>query len=61
MSINFLDNGNGNRLLEAIANTARHDGVDIPIILEEEPGSGGKNQVAAVKDYIKTFPELEIS
>ena len=47
------------QLLEAIANTARHDGVDIPIILEEEPGSGGKNQVAAVKEYIKTFPELK--
>lgn len=45
-------------LLEAIANTARHDGVHIPIILEEEPGSGGKNQVAAVKEYFKQFPEL---
>jgi len=46
------------QLLEAIANTARHDGPEIPVILEEEPGSGGKNQVAAVKEYFKTFPEL---
>jgi phage terminase large subunit-like protein len=46
------------KLLVAIANTARHDGPFIPIVLEEEPGSGGKNQVAAVKTYFKTFPEL---
>jgi phage terminase large subunit-like protein len=46
------------QILEAIANTARHDGVDIPVVLEEEPGSGGKNQIAAVKTYFKTFPEL---
>lgn len=45
-------------LLEAIANTARHDGQHIPIVLEEEPGSGGKNQVAAVQVYFKQFPEL---
>lgn len=46
------------QLLEAIANTARYDGIDIPIVLEEEPGSGGKNQVAAVKEYFKRYPEL---
>lgn len=46
------------QLLEAISNTARHDGVDIPVVLEEEPGSGGKNQVAAVKEHFKRFPEL---
>jgi len=38
--------------------TARHDGPDVPIVLEEEPGSGGKNQVAAVKAHMKRFPEL---
>ena len=42
----------------AIANTARHDGPYVPIVLEEEPGSGGKNQVAVVASYFKTFPEL---
>lgn len=46
------------QLLEAIANTARHDGPFVPIVLEEEPGSGGKNQVAAVAAYFKGFPEL---
>ena len=46
------------KLLEAISNTARHDGAEIPVILEEEPGSGGKNQVAAVKVHFKQFPEL---
>jgi predicted phage terminase large subunit-like protein len=46
------------QLLEAIANTARHDGPEIEIVLEEEPGSGGKNQVAAVAEYFKRFPEL---
>ena len=46
------------QLLEAIANTARHDGAHIPVVLEEEPGSGGKNQVAAVKAHFKQFPEL---
>ena len=45
-------------LLEAIANTARHDGQMVTIVLEEEPGSGGKNQVAAVKSYFKRFPDL---
>ena len=45
-------------LLEAIANTARHDGPYVAVVLEEEPGSGGKNQVAAVRSYFKQFPEL---
>ena len=27
--------------------------------MEEEPGSGGKNQVAAVKEHFKTFPDLQ--
>jgi len=46
------------QLLEAISATARHDGVEIPVILEEEPGSGGKNQVAAVAAHFKQFPDL---
>jgi phage terminase large subunit-like protein len=45
-------------LLVAIANTARADGPFIPIVLEEEPGSGGINQVAAISSYLKKFPEL---
>ena len=50
---------NWDNLLIAIANTARHDGPYVPIVLEEEPGSGGKNQVAAVQAYFRTFPELQ--
>ncbi len=46
------------KLLDAIVDTAKHDGPDVPIVLEEEPGSGGKNQVAAVKAHLKKFPEL---
>jgi phage terminase large subunit-like protein len=46
------------KLLSNIADTARRDGPYIPVVLEEEPGSGGKNQVAAVSDYFKRFPEL---
>jgi phage terminase large subunit-like protein len=46
------------KLLAAIANTARHDGADVPVVLEEEPGSGGKNQVAAVSAFFKTQPDL---
>jgi len=46
-------------LLDAIANTARHDGRDVVVVLEEEPGSGGKNQVAAVQTYFKKQPDLQ--
>lgn len=46
-------------LLKAIADTARHDGPYVTIVLEEEPGSGGKNQVQAIKNYLKTIPELK--
>jgi predicted phage terminase large subunit-like protein len=46
-------------LLEAIVRTARQDGPLVPIVLEEEPGSGGKNQVAAVKTHLKKFPDLQ--
>lgn len=45
-------------LLEQIVLTARRDGPYVPIVLEEEPGSGGKNQVAAVKAHLKLFPDL---
>ncbi len=46
------------QLLKNIADTARSDGPYIPVVLEEEPGSGGKNQVAAVVEYFRRFPEL---
>lgn len=47
------------KLLEAIANTARHDGPNVEVVLEEEPGSGGKNQVAAVAKYFKDTEDLK--
>lgn len=47
------------KLLDAIVAMARQDGPYVPIILEEEPGSGGKNQVAAVKKHLKSFPDLQ--
>ena len=46
------------KLLDAIVNTARYDGPDVPVVLEMEPGSGGKNQIAAVKAHFKRYPEL---
>lgn len=50
-------------VLELILETAREDGPTVQIIVEEEPGSGGKNQVAAVSNYIKehlpTWPSVE--
>jgi phage terminase large subunit-like protein len=50
---------NWDNLLVAIANTARHDGPYVIVVIEEEPGSGGKNQVAAIQTYFKQFPELK--
>lgn len=47
-----------NNLLNAIIATAKMDGPYVEILLEQEPGSGGKNQIAAIKDAIKQIPEL---
>ena len=41
-----------NNLLDNIYQTAVKDGPFIKIILEEEPGSGGKNQVVAIKNFL---------
>lgn len=40
-------------LIEQIINTARADGASIRQIVEEEPGSGGKNQVAMIDKSVK--------
>lgn len=40
-------------LLELIKNTSIRDGIDVKVYVEEEPGSGGKNQVAAIDDFLK--------
>lgn len=47
------------RLLETIANVARHDGPYIPVVIEQEPGASGKITVFAIKEYFKRFPELQ--
>jgi len=53
-------------LKENIMRTAMKDGPTVPIILEEEPGSGGKNQVAAIKEWMdricdrKSIPRFQI-
>lgn len=49
---------NWDKLVEVIANVARRDGADVEVGIEEEPGSGGKNQVAAVQEYFKRFDDL---
>ena len=46
------------KLKRVIANTARRDGELVPIYIEQEPASGGKNQIAALREYIHSFPEL---
>ena len=40
-------------ILDAIVETAELDGPYIKIYLEQEPASGGKNQVAAIAKHIK--------
>lgn len=40
-------------LIENIINVARMDGASVKLIIEEEPGSGGKNQVAMIDKEIK--------
>jgi phage terminase large subunit-like protein len=49
----------GTKLLQAIAQVARVDGPFVEVVIEQEPGASGKITVGAVKDYFKTFPELQ--
>jgi len=54
-------------LRQKILETAMRDGPTVPIVLEEEPGSGGKNQIAAIEDWMndicdrKNIPRFQIS
>lgn len=49
-------------LKERIRDTARRDGHLVKVVIEQEPGSGGKNQVAEIQSYLKEqsekYPEL---
>jgi phage terminase large subunit-like protein len=50
------------KLKDLIVQTALHDGPDTTIVIEQEPGSGGKNQVAEIQNYFKNhpvYPELK--
>jgi predicted phage terminase large subunit-like protein len=38
---------------QAIADTARDDGFGVRIIVEQEPGSGGKNQIAELDSFVR--------
>lgn len=40
-------------VLRLIRDTSIKDGYDVKIFVEQEPASGGKNQVAAIDDYLK--------
>jgi len=40
-------------VLRLIRDTSIKDGYDVKIFVEQEPAAGGKNQVAAVDDYLK--------
>lgn len=46
-------------LLDVIIRTAQNDGPLIPIVIEQEAASGGKNQVAAVQEEFKRRGMLE--
>jgi phage terminase large subunit-like protein len=41
------------KLKENIRAVARKDGTEIPIYIEQEPASGGKNQVAEITNFLK--------
>jgi predicted phage terminase large subunit-like protein len=41
------------KIKENIRAIARRDGTDIPIYIEQEPASGGKNQVAELANWLK--------
>ena len=50
-------------ILDAIVNTAMADGPYVKIYVEQEPASGGKNQVVAVRNYVRDklpgWPQVE--
>lgn len=42
------------RIKQMIVETARNDGSEVTVCFEQEPASGGKNQVAELKEVLKT-------
>lgn len=49
------------KLLEVIKNTARYDGVYVPVYIDQDPGGAGKNQVAAVRMEFKDKKNPELN
>lgn len=47
------------KVKEVIKQVAISDGPYVTVVIEQEPGSGGKNQAAEIRDWFKTIPELE--
>lgn len=50
------------KLKETIAETALKDGPEVVVVIEQEPGSGGKNQCAEIESYFKDnekYPQLK--
>ena len=47
------------KLKEVIKQTAISDGPYVTVIIEQEPGSGGKNQGVEIQDWFKSDPELK--
>lgn len=46
------------QLKQSIKDTAKLDGIAVPIYIEQEPGSGGKNQIAAIQEEFSEDIEL---
>lgn len=46
------------KLMKVVLDTARKDGPMIPVYIEQEPASSGKNFIAVVKQEFKKYPEL---
>lgn len=46
------------KLLDTITETSLSDGPYTTVVIEQEPASGGKNQVAAIQLHFKNLPEM---
>lgn len=45
------------KLKKVIVETALKDGPEVTIVIEQEPGSGGKNQIAEIQSWFKNHPD----
>lgn len=50
------------KIKEMVLHVAKEDGQEVKVCIEQEPASGGKNQVAELVDYIKgELPEWDVT